>query len=207
MINKEVDCPEGKALLISDDPFRDFVKIGQHFMAFEAATKQISDSAEIGEGTIIQPGAFIGNHVKIGKNCVIHSNVSINDYAIIGDNVIIRSGTVLGADAFYYKNRETGFDRLKSVGNVIIENNVEIGANCTIDRGVSASTIIGEGTIMDNLIQIGHDTIIGKKCLIASQVGIAGCVNVEDEVSIWGQVGITSGVTCLLYTSPSPRDS
>ncbi|WP_312133235.1 UDP-3-O-(3-hydroxymyristoyl)glucosamine N-acyltransferase [Empedobacter sp.] len=195
LINKEVNCPEGKALLISDDPFRDFVKIGQHFMAFEAATKQISDSAEIGEGTIIQPGAFIGNHVKIGKNCVIHSNVSINDYAIIGDNVIIRSGTVLGADAFYYKNRETGFDRLKSVGNVIIENNVEIGANCTIDRGVSASTIIGEGTIMDNLIQIGHDTIIGKKCLIASQVGIAGCVNVEDEVSIWGQVGITSGVT------------
>ena len=126
---------------------------------------------------------------------MIHSNVSINDHAIIGDNVIIRSGTVLGADAFYYENRETGYDRLKSVGNVIIENHVEIGANCTIDRGVSASTIIGEGTIMDNLIQIGHDTIIGKKCLIASQVGIAGCVTVEDEVSIWGQVGITSGVT------------
>lgn len=195
LINKEVDCPEGKALLISDDPFRDFVKIGQHFLPFQPSAKQISDSAEIGEGTIIQPGAFVGNHVKIGKNCVIHSNVSINDHAIIGDNVIIRSGTVLGADAFYYKNRETGFDRLKSVGNVIIENNVEIGANCTIDRGVSASTIIGEGTIMDNLIQIGHDTIIGKKCLIASQVGIAGCVIVEDEVSIWGQVGITSGVT------------
>lgn len=195
LINKEVDCPEGKALLISDDPFRDFVKIGQHFLPFQSSNKQISDSAEIGEGTIIQSGAFIGNHVKIGKNCVIHSNVSINDHAIIGDNVIIRSGTVLGADAFYYKNRETGFDRLKSVGNVIIENNVEIGANCTIDRGVSASTIIGEGTIMDNLIQIGHDTIIGKKCLIASQVGVAGCVIVEDEVSIWGQVGITSGVT------------
>lgn len=195
LINKEVDCPEGKALLISDDPFRDFVKIGQYFTPFEPANKHISSSAEIGEGTIIQPGAFIGNNVKIGRNCVIHSNVSINDYAIIGDNVIIRSGTVLGADAFYYKKRETGFDRLKSVGNVIIENNVEIGANCTIDRGVSASTIIGEGSILDNLIQIGHDTIIGKKCLIASQVGIAGCVTVEDEVSIWGQVGITSGVT------------
>lgn len=195
LINKEVDCPEGKALLISDDPFRDFVKIGQYFAPFELANKHISSSAEIGEGTIIQPGAFIGNNVKIGRNCVIHSNVSINDYAIIGDNVIIRSGTVLGADAFYYKKRETGFDRLKSVGNVIIENNVEIGANCTIDRGVSASTIIGEGSILDNLIQIGHDTIIGKKCLIASQTGIAGCVTVEDEVSIWGQVGITSGVT------------
>lgn len=195
LINKEVDCPEGKALLISDDPFRDFVKIGQYFLPFELATKAISETAEIGEGTIIQPGAFIGNNVKIGKNCLIHSNVSINDEVIIGDNVVIRSGTVLGADAFYYKNRPTGFDRLKSVGNVVIENNVEIGANCTIDRGVTASTIIGEGTIMDNLIQVGHDTIIGKKCLIASQVGIAGCVNIEDEVSIWGQVGITSGVT------------
>jgi len=195
LINKEVECPEGKALLISDDPFRDFVKIGQHFIPFEAATKSISATAQIGEGTIIQPGVFVGNHVKIGQNCVIHSNVSINDHTIIGDNVIIRSGTVLGADAFYYKNRSTGFDRLKSVGNVIIEDHVEIGANCTIDRGVSASTIIGEGTIMDNLIQIGHDTIIGKRCLLASQVGIAGCVNIEDEVSIWGQVGITSGVT------------
>ena len=195
LINKEVDCPEGKALIISDDPFRDFVKIGQYFLPFEKASHTISESAVIGEGTIIQPGAFVGNHVTIGKNCVIHANVTINDHAIIGDNVVIRSGTVLGADAFYYKKRETGFDRMKSVGNVIIEDNVEIGANCTIDRGVTASTIIGEGTIMDNLIQIGHDTIIGKKCLIASQVGIAGCVNVEDEVSIWGQVGITSGVT------------
>ena len=195
LINKEVECPDGKALIISDDPFRDFVKIGQYFVPFTPATKSISDTAEIGEGTIIQPGAFIGNHVKIGKNCVIHANVTINDHAIIGDNVIIRSGTVLGADAFYYKNRETGFDRLKSVGNVIIEDNVEIGANCTIDRGVTASTIIGEGTVMDNLIQIGHDTIIGKRCLIASHVGIAGCVNVEDQVSIWGQVGVTSGVT------------
>lgn len=195
LINKEVECPEGKALLISDDPFRDFVKIGQYFLPFQPVTKHISDTAEIGEGTIIQPGSFVGNNVKIGKNCLIHANVTINDHAIIGDNVIIRSGTVLGADAFYYKTRPSGFDRLKSVGNVIIENNVEIGANCTIDRGVSASTIIGEGTIMDNLIQIGHDTIIGKKCLLASQVGIAGCVIVEDEVSIWGQVGITSGVT------------
>ena len=195
LINKEVECPEGKALLISDDPFRDFIKIGQHFLPFKSADKLISDTAIIGDNTIIQPGAFIGNHVKIGKNCVIHANVTINDNSIIGDNVVIHSGTVLGADAFYYKKRETGFDRLKSVGNVVIEDNVEIGANCTIDRGVTASTTIGYGTIMDNLIQIGHDTIIGKKCLIASHVGIAGCVVVEDEVSIWGQVGITSGVT------------
>ncbi|MEG0696526.1 MAG: LpxD N-terminal domain-containing protein, partial [Algoriella sp.] len=88
LINKEVECPEGKVLLISDDPFRDFVKIGQYFLPFEPATKHISDTSEIGEGTFIQPGAFIGNHVKIGKNCLIHANVTINDHAIIGDNVI-----------------------------------------------------------------------------------------------------------------------
>ena len=194
LINKEVACPQGKALLISDDPFRDFVKIGQYFRPFSASSSQISDSAKIGENTIIQPHVFIGNHVKIGKNCVIHANATINDFTEIGDGVIIGSGTVLGSDGFYYKKRETGFDRLKSVGNVVIENEVEIGANCTIDRGVTASTTIKEGSKLDNLIQIGHDTIVGKKCLIASQVGIAGCVVIEDEVTIWGQVGITSGI-------------
>ncbi len=195
LINKEVDCPEGKALLISDDPFRDFVKIGQYFNSFKISNQSISETAEIGEGTHIQPGAFIGQNVKIGKNCLIHANVSIGNDSVIGDNVIIHSGTVLGGDGFYYKKRETGFDKLKSVGNVVIGNDVEIGANCTIDRGVTASTRIGDGTKMDNLIQVGHDTIIGKKCLIASQVGIAGCVVIGNEVTLWGQVGIKSGIT------------
>lgn len=195
LINKEVDCPEGKALLISDDPFRDFVKIGQYFNSFQPASQSVSATAEIGEGTHLQPNVFVGNNVQIGKNCLIHANVSIGDNCIIGDNVIIHSGTVLGGDGFYYKKRETGFDKLKSVGNVVIGDNVEIGANCTIDRGVTASTTIGAGTKIDNLIQIGHDTIIGKKCLIASQVGIAGCVIIEDEVTLWGQVGIKSGIT------------
>jgi len=194
LINKEVDCPVGKALLISDDPFRDFVKIGQYFNAFQPVHQMISPTAEIGEGTHLQPNVFVGNHVKIGKNCLIHANVSIGDNCVVGDNVIIHAGTQIGGDAFYYKKRETGFDKLKSVGNVVIENDVEIGANCTIDRGVTASTIIGEGTKIDNLIQIGHDTIIGKKCLFASQVGVAGCVVIEDEVTLWGQVGVTSGV-------------
>lgn len=194
LINKEVNCPEGKALLISDDPFRDFVKIGQYFNSFKSSNQSISPSATIGEGTHLQPNVFIGNNVVIGKNCLIHANVSIGDNSIIGDNVIIHSGTVLGGDGFYYKKRETGFDKLKSVGNVVIEDDVEIGANCTIDRGVTASTLIGAGTKMDNLIQIGHDTIIGKKCLFASQVGVAGCVVVGDEVTLWGQVGVKSGI-------------
>lgn len=195
LINKEVDCPEGKALLISDDPFRDFNKLTKHFKPFQSSNIAIAENAQIGEGTIIQPNCFIGNNVVIGKNCLIHANVTIYDNTIIGDNVIIHSGTVLGADAFYYKKRPEGFDQLISGGRVVIQNNVGIGANCTIDRGVTADTIIGEGSKLDNLIQVGHDTVIGKRCLIASQTGIAGCVIVEDEVTLWGQIGITSGIT------------
>ena len=195
LINKEVDCPEGKALLISDDPFRDFNKITTHFKPFRTSNSAIADDAVIGEGTIIQPNCFIGNNVKIGENCIIHSNVSIYDDAIIGDNVTIHAGTILGASAFYYKNRPEGYDQLLSGGRVIIEDNVDIGALCTIDRGVTGDTTIGKGTKIDNQVHVGHDTIIGKKCLIASQTGIAGCVIIEDEVTIWGQVGTNSGIT------------
>ena len=195
LINKEVECPNGKALLVSDDPFRDFNKLTNHFMPFVASNSHISESARIGEHTIIQPNCFIGHDVIIGKNCIIHSNVIIYDNCIIGDHVHLHSGTVLGANAFYYKKRPEGFDRLLSSGRVVIEDHVDIGANCTIDRGVTADTTIGEGSKLDNQIQIGHDTVIGKKCLIASQVGIAGCVVIEDEVTIWGQVGMTSGIT------------
>jgi UDP-3-O-[3-hydroxymyristoyl] glucosamine N-acyltransferase len=195
LINKEVECPEGKALLISDDPFRDFNTLTRHFKPFQFANVAISATAQIGEGTLIQPNSFIGNHVKIGKNCLIHSNVSIYDHTVIGDNVIIHAGSILGADAFYYKKRPEGFDQLISGGRVIIEDNVGIGALCTIDKGVTGDTTIKEGTKLDNQVHVGHDTVIGKKCLIASQTGIAGCVVIEDEVTIWGQVGTTSGIT------------
>ncbi len=195
LINKKVDCPAGKALLISDDPFRDFNKLTRHFKPFMAAGVSISDSAKIGEGTVIQPNCFVGHNVVIGKNCLIHSNVSLYDNTIIGDNVIIQAGTIIGADAFYYKKRPEGFDQLLSGGRVVIEDNVGIGALCTIDKGVTGDTTIGEGTKMDNQVHVGHDTVIGKKCLIAAQTGIAGCVIIENEVTLWGQVGTTSGIT------------
>ncbi|GIM52562.1 UDP-3-O-(3-hydroxymyristoyl)glucosamine N-acyltransferase [Capnocytophaga cynodegmi] len=195
LINKEVECPEGKALLISDDPFRDFNKLTDFFKPFQKSTALIAPSAQIGENTIVQHGAFIGNNVKIGKNCTIHSNVSIYDDCIIGDNVTIHAGSVLGADAFYYKKRPEGFDKLKSGGRVVIEDDVDLGALCTIDRGVTGDTTIKRGTKIDNQVHVGHDTIIGEKCLIASQTGIAGCVVIENEVTIWGQVGMTSGIT------------
>ena len=195
LINKEVECPTGKALLISDDPFRDFNKLTNHFKPFQTSSSSISTSAKIGKNTIIQPNCFIGHNVVIGDNCVIHSNVNIYDDTIIGDYVTIHAGTVLGANAFYYKKRPEGYDRLKSGGRVVIEDFVDIGAACTIDRGVTADTKIGRGSKLDNQIQIGHDTVIGEKCLIASQTGIAGCVVVEDNVTIWGQVGVKSGIT------------
>jgi UDP-3-O-[3-hydroxymyristoyl] glucosamine N-acyltransferase len=195
LINKKVTCPDGKALLVSDDPFRDFNKLTNFFNPFIASTTMISDSAIIGENSLIQPNVFIGNNVEIGTNCTIHPNVSIYDNCIIGNDVTIHSGTVLGADAFYYKNRASGFDKLISGGRVVLENHVDLGALCTIDKGVSGDTIIKKGTKIDNQVHIGHDTVIGEKCLIASQSGISGCVVIEDEVTIWGQVGITSGVT------------
>lgn len=194
LINKKVECPQGKALLISDDPFRDFNKLTKHFRPFESSNSAIAASAIIGEGTIIQPNCFIGNNVIVGKNCLIHPNVTIYDNTVIGNNVIIHSGTVLGADAFYYKKRSEGFDQLLSGGRVVIKDNVGIGALCTIDKGVTGDTTIGAGTKIDNQVHVGHDTVIGEKCLIASQTGIAGCVIIEDEVTLWGQVGTTSGI-------------
>ena len=206
IINKETDVPEGKALLIVENPFEAYCKIVNHFRPFEPAGKMISDSAVIGEGTFIYPGAFIGNHVRIGKNCIIHPNVSIMDHCIIGNNVIVQAGTVIGSDAFYYntkKDRELWYKKMPSCGRVIIEDDAEIGAGCTIDRGVSHDSIIGRGTKMDNMIHIGHDTVTGKNCLIAAQVGIAGVVTLEDGVTLWGQVGVsktlTIGANAVIY--------
>ncbi len=195
LINKEVECPEGKALLLSDDPFRDFNKLTNHFKPFQPSSSSISNSAKIGNNTIVQPNCFIGNNVVIGDDCIIHSNVSIYDDTIIGNNVTIHAGTILGSSGFYYKNRPEGFDQLKSGGRVVIKDNVDLGALCTIDKGVTGDTTIGEGTKLDNQVHVAHDTVIGKKCLIASQTGIAGCVIIEDEVTLWGQVGVKSGIT------------
>lgn len=206
IINKETDVPEGKGLLVVENPFEAYCKIANHFRPFEPSTKMISDTAVIGEGSFIYPGTFIGNHVTIGKNTIIHPNVTIMDHCIIGDNVVIQAGTVIGSDAFYYntkKDRELWYKKMPSCGRVIIEDNVEIGAGCTIDRGVSHDSIIGKGTKMDNMIHIGHDTVTGKNCLIAAQVGIAGVVTLEDGVTLWGQVGVsktlTIGANAVIY--------
>ncbi len=194
IINKAVEVPPGKALLVVKQPFEAYLQIVRHFRPFEPATKMISDSARIGKGTTVYPNAFIGHHVVIGENCLIHPNVTILDHCIIGDRVVIQAGTVIGSDAFYYntkKDREVWYRKMESCGRVVIEDDVEIGAGCTIDRGVSHETRIGRGSKLDNLIQIGHDTVIGRNCLMASQVGIAGAAEIGNGVILWGQVGVS----------------
>lgn len=154
----------------------------------------IASTAIIGENTVLQPGVFIGEEVRIGEGCIIHPNVTIYDHTVIGDHVIIHAGTVIGADGFYFKkrgDRELVHDKLESCGRVVIKEAVEIGAGCTIDRGVSGDTIIGAGTKLDNMVHIGHGAVIGKNCLFAAQVGIGGKTIIEDQVTLWGQVGVS----------------
>lgn len=196
--NKDVSIPEGKCILYCADPFEAYLKIVQHFKPFKVSNQLISEDAIIGEGTTIMPNVFIGHNVKIGKNCTLYPGVVILSDCIIGDHVIIQANTVIGGDAFYYntkKNRPAWYKKMLSCGRVVLEDDVEIGASCTIDRGVSGDTIIGMGSKLDNMVHIGHDTQTEPNCLIAAQVGIAGGVKVKAGVTIWGQAGVSKTLT------------
>lgn len=195
LINKEVDIPEGKGIIVCEDPFKSFNYLLNYFDPFVFPEFQQHPDTRIGNNTKIHPSVAIGRNVSIGDNTLIFPNVTIGDNVTIGNNVIIQPGVVLGSFGFYYKNRPDHFERLNSCGTVIIEDFVEIGANCTIDKGVTAETKIGRGTKIDNLVQIGHDTVIGNKCLIAAGCGIAGCITIGNEVTVWGQVGMSSGIS------------
>lgn len=198
IINQATEVPEGKALLLVEEPFEAYLKIVRHYRPFAPSMQMISATATLGEGTIVMPGAYIGNQVSIGKNCVIHPHVTILDYCRLGDDVIIQAGTVIGSDAFYYNrktNREFHYKRMESCGRVIIENGAEIGAHCTIDRGVTHDTVIGAGTKFDNMIHIGHDTVIGRNCLFAANVLVGGCTTIKDNVIIWGGAIINKTIT------------
>lgn len=198
IINQKTDFPPHKSLLLTEQTFEAYLRIVEHFRPFRPLTQPLSQTAAVGENTVLMPGSIIGNEVSIGSNCIIHPNVVIMDYCIIGNNVVIQAGTIIGSDAFYYNrktNRPVHYKKMLSCGRVVIEDDVEIGAGCTIDRGVSGDTLIGQGTKIDNLVHVGHDTVIGKNCLIAAQVGIAGATTIEDEVILWGQVGVSKTLT------------
>ncbi len=194
IINDKVQCPANKGLIFHEQPFDAFNKLITSYRSFQTLADSIGQDTTIGEGTIVQPGAVIGNHVTIGRNCIIHSNVSIYDHTIIGDNVIIHSNSVIGADAFYFQKRDESLRKFESCGRVVIEDDVEIGALCSIDKGVTADTFIGKGTKMDNHCQVGHDTYIGRHCIIGSHAAIAGVTRIEDEVILWGRVAINKNI-------------
>ena len=195
ILNKDVECPPNKALLIVDNPFEAYNNLALRFMPFMPMRANISDTAVIGQGTIIEPGAVIGNHVKIGEYCLIRANAVICDHTQIGNNVEIYPNSVIGSNAFYYHQKsDKSYEPWHSIGRVVIEDHVRIGACSSIDRGVSGDTIIGEGTKIDDQVHIGHGVVVGKHCIIAAQTGIAGKTIIQDYVTIYGQVGISKGL-------------
>jgi UDP-3-O-[3-hydroxymyristoyl] glucosamine N-acyltransferase len=194
IINKDVEAPEGKTLFICEDPLQCYLNIVHHFVQFFPQNTSIHPSAIIGEGTVIQPNVFIGENVIIGNNCLIHANVSIYSHTEIGNNVTIHSNSTIGGDACYFQKRETGWLKLTSCGTTKIEDDVDIGCNCCIDKGVSGETFIGKGTKFDNHVQVGHDAHIGAHCFLGAQSGIAGCTFVDDHCAIWAKSGINKGL-------------
>jgi UDP-3-O-[3-hydroxymyristoyl] glucosamine N-acyltransferase len=154
----------------------------------------IGPRAEIGAATVIGAGAAVGPNVHIGRDCAIGPNASIM-HALIGDRVIVHPGCRIGQDGFGYLMGAAGRVKVPQIGRVIVQDDVEIGANTTIDRGAMSDTVIGEGTKIDNLVQIAHNVLIGRHCILVSQTGISGSAIIEDNVVIGGQVGIADHVT------------
>lgn len=161
---------------------------------YVGAHTYISEKVKIGKSTQIYPQVYIGKNVKIGENCILYSGARVYDYCVIGDNCIIHSNTVIGSDGFGFQPTKDGYQKIPQLGNVVLENNVEIGSNCSIDRGTIGSTVIGEGTKIDNLIQIAHNVKLGKNNVIAAQAGIAGSTIIGDWNMIGGQAGIVGHI-------------
>ncbi len=155
----------------------------------------IESRAEVGDNTTIYSGCYVGHRTVIGKDCLIYPNVTIRERVAMGDRVIVHSGTVVGSDGFGYVWANGKHEKIPQVGTVIIEDDVEIGANVTIDRARFNKTAIGEGTKIDNLVQIAHNVVMGKHCIVISQVGISGSAIIEDSVTLAGQVGVHGHLT------------
>ena len=155
-----------------------------------AAGVVIERGARVGAGTIIYPGVFIGENATIGENCLIYSNVTIREDCVVGNRVILQPGAVIGGDGFGFAKDGLEYRKIPQVGNVIIEDDVELGANVCVDRAVLGSTVIGKGSKLDNLVQIAHNVVLGANSVIAAQTGIAGSTQVGNNVLMGGQVGL-----------------
>lgn len=195
LLNEATACPPGKVILVVEQPFEVYDAIVRAHRPPEPLTTAQHPEASIHPTAIIEPGVVIANNVSIGAFTHICANAYIGEYSVIGDHVIIGPGAIIGPDAFYYKKLADGsFKKWRSGGRVVIENQVDIGAGCTIAKGVSGDTVIGEGSKLDCQIHIGHGAVIGKNCLFAAQVGIGGKTIIEDNVVLYGQVGIAQAL-------------
>ncbi len=194
ILNKEVEVPAGKAVLVCDNPFEAYDSLVRRYRPFRPLTARISDTARIHPTAVIEPGVVIGHEVEIGEGCYIQAHAYIGDYSILGKRVVVQAGAIIGSDAFYFKKTEEGYLPWRTGGRVILEDDVQIGAGSTINKGVSGDTIIGEGSKLDCQVQIGHGVVVGKRCLLAAQVGIGGKTILEDEVVLYGQVGIAQNL-------------
>ncbi|MFK7810421.1 MAG: UDP-3-O-(3-hydroxymyristoyl)glucosamine N-acyltransferase [Saprospiraceae bacterium] len=195
ILNEKVDCPPGKALLISQNPFEDYNNLILAHRPYQTLTDSIHPSAVIHPSVQIEPNVVIGPKVEIGEGSHIQANVVIAEHTFIGKNVIIQSGSIIGTEAFYFKKNEGGYKKWRSGGRVVIADSVDVGAGCTINKGVSGDTIIGEGTKLDGQVHIGHGVVIGRNCLLAAQVGVAGKTIIGNNVILYGQVGVAQSLT------------
>ncbi len=187
-------APKGINLLLSKAPYKAYALAAQKFYPLErtgsvAKTATIDPTAKLGKNCTVEPGAYIGPHVQIGDDCRIGANAVIT-HAIIGNDVNIYPGACIGQDGFGFAPDAKGHVKVPQLGRVIIGDHVEIGANCTIDRGSAIDTVIGDGTWLDNMVHIAHNVQIGKGCMIAGQVGMAGSAVIGDFVAMGGQAGI-----------------
>lgn len=195
LLNAPAECPPGKAILVVEKPFEVYDTLIRDHRPFEPLTAPISHRAQIHPTAIIEPGVVIAANVSIGAHSYIQANTYIGEYTTIGKHVSIGPNTIIGSDAFYFKKHPDGtYQKWRSGGRVIIEDHVDIGAGCTINKGVSGDTIIGAGSKLDCQIHIGHGVVVGKNCLMAAQVGIGGKTIIEDNVVLYGQVGVIQAV-------------
>ncbi len=194
LINKQVDCPPGKTLLVVTDPFKAYESIIKRYRSRDPLFSDVHPSAVVHPSAIIEPNVMIGKHVKIGADCYIQGHCYIGNYTTIGARTIIQAGTIVGTDAFYFKERSEGFEKWTSAGEVIIEEDVFIGAGCTINKGVSGATVIGKGSKLDSQVHIGHGVVLGQHCLLAGQVGVGGKTIIGNHVKIYGQAGIANNL-------------
>ena len=195
LLNAPADCPAGKAILVVENPFEAYDTLIREYRPFEPATAPVSHRCNIHPTAIIEPGVVIAANVTIGARSYIQANTYIGEYTTIGEEVTIGPNSIIGSDAFYFKKQTDGsYRKWRSGGRVIIEDRVDIGAGCTINKGVSGDTVIGAGSKLDCQIHIGHGVVIGKNCLMAAQVGIGGKTVIEDNVVLYGQVGVIQAV-------------